>query len=491
MLEGAILLNDLKSDGSGGFFKYLREPGPNGFHSPYSIILATFSYALFGLDEVSPYYGNVLLVVMYLACLGWIFRSLPFLDWLIVLLLFLSPPFITMGVVEFRPDIAWAICTGFGVVFLVTADEIFRSPRRAAVAAFFFASALLVKPSTFVMTILLFSGAIASRVAVTLWEGRLRSSVRSLLLGIFVFVGVVIAVAGPYWWHFGKDAVNYFLENSFGANKAVWIFQGSLSKFLLYYAIGEGARSNVGLSGIILSLLSVGCLYYLFFRKRKLRWKIISLISLLAAAFLVNTAAQMKSAFLGGGIYGIWLFASAYLIARTCTVLRTEEVKDRTFWRNILLASTLLAVIFYRWPSYSDWGRDRVGSSNYREINQKMKSFLDQHADHPPVNILFSQAEPIVMEATDLWFAFHHLKVQNGSAAFCRNETEFKQSYPSYDWVVLQECGTMGFAPNMPSEPHLAQFAEVINADTKYEVIKEFGTGNGKKIWIYARKDKY
>ena len=52
-LEGAILLNDIKLVGPGGFSKYLNEPGPNGFHSPYSIFLAAASSAIFGPCETS------------------------------------------------------------------------------------------------------------------------------------------------------------------------------------------------------------------------------------------------------------------------------------------------------------------------------------------------------------------------------------------------------------------------------------------------------
>ena len=171
-LEGAILLKDVKEEGVHGFFEYLNEPGPNGFHSPYSIILAAVSYALFGPYETSPYYGDALLVIIYLACLGWIFRSLPTPAWMLALALFLTPPFITMGVVEFRPDIAWAVSIGFGVVFTVTSEEVFQNPRRAALAGLFLALALVIKPSTFVMTLLLYSGAIFSRVIAAVWKNR-------------------------------------------------------------------------------------------------------------------------------------------------------------------------------------------------------------------------------------------------------------------------------------------------------------------------------
>jgi len=487
-LEGAILLNDLKSDGVRGFFNYLNAPGPNGFHSPYSIILAAVSYDLFGPNEASPYYGNALLVIIYLACLGWIFRSLPIPAWMFALALFLTPPFITMGVVEFRPDIAWAVSIGFGVVFTVTSEELFRNPRRAAVAGLFLALALIIKPSTFVMTLLLYSGAIFSRVVAAVWENRWRAASRKILIGSLAFTGMVLVVAGPYWSRFGKEAISYFLENSFGANKAIWVYQGSLSEFLFYYVAGVGARSNVAIAGIILSLIALACLLYLAFKRPELRWKIISLLGLLAGAFAVNTVAQMKSAFLGGGIYGVWLFTCAYLLGTAFTSLQPEAANGRSFWRSILLAiAVVVTLLFYRWPEYSYWGKDRIGSANYRETNEQMKALLNQYIAQPPRRILFAQAGPIVMETTGLWFAFHHLKVQNGSAVFFRTEAQFRENYPDYSWIVLQEPGTMGFSSNMPSEGLLTQFEKIIKIDPNYRLIKEINSATGKKIWIYAR----
>ena len=485
-LEGAILLNDLKSDGVRGFFKYLNEPGPNGFHSPYSVVLAAASYAFFGPNETSPYYGNALLVIIYLACMGWIFRSLPTPEWILALALFLTPPFITMGVVEFRPDIAWAVSIGFGVVFMVTSEELFRCPPRAAIAGLFLALSLVIKPSTFVMTTLLYSGAIFSRVAAAVWEKRWHSASRKTLLGSLAFAGTLLVVAGPYWSRFGKEAISYFLDNSFGANKSVWVYHGSPSEFILFYLTGLGAVSNVAIAGIIISLIALACLVYLYINRSELRWKFLSLLGILAGAFAVNTAAQMKSAFLGGGIYGVWLFSCAYLLVTAFTSL--QAIKGRSIWRSDLLAITVVvAVLFYQWPAYSYWGRDRIGSANYTETNEQMKVLLDQYLAHPPGKILFAQAGPIVMETTGLWFAFHHLKVQNASAAFFRTTAQFKKNYPDYSWIVLQEPGTLGFYPNMPAEGLLPQFEKMIKNDPSYKLIKEIKSSNGKKIWVYAR----
>ena len=310
--DGAILIHSLKSEGTTGFWSFLKE---RGLHSPYSVFLAAASFAVFGFEYTSPYLGSGIVVLTYLLCIGWFLRNLQLFTWIATLILFLTLPFITMGVVEFRPDIAWAVATGFGTVFIVTSREIFRSPRRAALAALFLALSLSIKPSTFVMTLLLYTGATVSRVISNVWEHRLRSEPKRLLTGVAVFMAVLIIIAGPYWLRFGMDAVWYFMENSFGVNKSVWAYQGSLSDFLLFYITGVGAQSNIALSGSLLFLLSFGCMLFLGFKKPELRWRLFVLISLILGALLVNTVAQMKSPFLGGGIYGVWIFTCAYVIA--------------------------------------------------------------------------------------------------------------------------------------------------------------------------------
>ena len=489
-LEGAILLNDIKLVGPGGFSKYLNEPGPNGFHSPYSIFLAAASYAIFGPCETSPYYGNAVVVFFYLAGLGWILRTLSTPAWMLAIGLFLTPPFITMGVVEFRPDIAWAVITGFSVVWIITSNRIFSCARYAALAGVFAALALLITPSTFVMTTLLFTGAILSRIPGYFLMPRREESIGSAVRGTAVFLTTLLLIAGPYWWRFGRDIWLYFWSNSFGTNKQLWISECSLKDSLLYYITGPATASNVAFSGQIITVLAVACSVVLLMKRQDLRWKIFVLFACLTGAVVVNTVAQMKTQFLGGGIYGVWLFGSAFLMAETWKLLR----EPKNCGLLIRIAPTLLigiccviALIGYRWPEYSSWRKDSPLCENNRYANDQMKALLDQYSVHPPANILFSQAGPVVMETTSLWYPFHNFKAQNGSACLFRTEQEFQKNYPSFEWVVVQESGTMGFSPNMPSEALLPQFIRMLSRDQNYHIIKEFRSLNDRKIWIYAR----
>jgi len=130
-LDGALLRNAVVNDGVAGGWSLFEE---RAHHSPFSALLASAAFVLLGQHEPSPYWMNGLVVLLYLAGVGYLLWPLPTPSWLLALGIFLTPPFITMGVVEFRPDIAWAEVSGFGVVWMVTREQMFRVPARAAFA---------------------------------------------------------------------------------------------------------------------------------------------------------------------------------------------------------------------------------------------------------------------------------------------------------------------------------------------------------------------
>jgi hypothetical protein len=491
-LSGAVLLSDVKTDGIHGCAAYLKKPAPcGGLHSPYSVLLAATSYTVFGLNEAAPYYGNALVVFIYLCFMGWLLRGLPTLSWFFILVVFLSPPFITMGVVEFRPDIAWATVVGFGVVYIVTCDRIFRNPIHGLIAGLLLGLALDIKPSTFVMTLLLFGGGMTSRVVGAILDKQLKPDFK-VLYGIFASLAGVVLVAGPYWIYYGKEIIAYFWDNSFGSNKSIWIYQGNMHDFSCYYLTGEGWRSNMQYSGLLILIVAVICLIYLGIKKPDLRWKLISLIILILGAFAVNTAAQMKSPFLGGGIYGTFLFSASYVMASAwMTFQKNGESTRRHVSRNaLLLILTVLAFVIYRWPVESNWERIRGFAENFHAANDFMKETFNCHSGDAPKSILFIPTSPIIMETTGIYLEKINARASLFSGAFYNSTNQFCIEYPNADWVVIQEQGVMGSGQSMPSEQLLPQFLRILKADPNYSQIAEFVSGNGKKVWIYSKVKK-
>jgi hypothetical protein len=477
--QGALLLEAMRADGPGGAKNFLNE---YGLHSPYSTGLAAVAFATLGPAETSPYLANVLVVTLYLGGVAWLGRRLRPMAWLAMLPLALALPFITMGVVEFRPDIAWSIIAGFGVVFIVTQDELFRHPARAAVAGLFLALALLIKPSTFVMTGLLFTGAVVSRLVAAWREGRLRSC---SLRGPLAFVVTLLIVAGPYWLRFWGDTWHYFFDNAFGINKSIWTYGGGRHKALLYYINGEAYDSNLAAPGLVLISLVLGAVGYLLARHPPSRWPILSLAVLLAGVFFVNTAAQMKSPFLGGGIYGVLIFGGFYLIATAAERLGRE--KSPRLVTCLLWVFALGAIPLYHWPSYSDWTPNPERNAAFRNATRFINDLLDKHRESPPRRIMVMQAGPIVPEVVSLWFPLHGLKAMVHNGAFTPDAAKFTSIYPAFDWVVIQDPGVLGNTPNLPSEAQLPAFLRILEADPAYRPIAEYASADQRKIRVYAR----
>lgn len=455
-------------------------------HSPFSASLAAISFAVFGFHYISPYLGNSIIVIAYLGGLSWFFRCLSITQYILALALFLTPPFITMGVVEFRPDIAWAVVTGFGVAFIVTSNGLFHCLPRAVITGVLLSLSLLIKPTTFAMTIILYVGAILSQLIPAFRQEKF-NAFRTIWKGVGIFLATALILVLPYWILFGQHIWNYFIVNSFGKNKEIWVFRGNFSENLLFYIVGEGGKSNIRMAGLIIAILGFASFLYLAIKRPDLRWKLFSLVFLVGCAFFINTMAQMKSPFLGGGIYGLWLFGSAFVIATACHQITIE--RRNTYFQTVLLALAALAAIsLYRFPVYSDWRNDWSRFENFHLANEYMTFLLEAHKDHLPHSILFSQSGPIVKETTGLWFLFRNKDVKLKLATFSRAAEAFQQSYANWDWIILQEQQTLGSLDRAPVEKLLPEFLKIVQADPNYQLISEFVALDGKKVWIYARE---
>lgn len=486
--QGATLLHSFEKQGSGGLNEFLLR---YGLHTPFSTGLAAVSYQIFGRNDSSPYYGNAIVILLYLSGVTWFLRRLPFTDWICCLVLFLAPPIATMAIVEFRPDIGWAFVIGFGVVWLVTTPAVFSGWKASAFAGVIVGLALLIKPTTFAMTGILFFGAIASRALSMLYATRSIPPVRTRIAGTAVFLLVIACIAGPYVWFFGAETWQYFYLNSFGINKSAWAFHGGSKESMLYYISGEAGHSNLAYSGALLVFLggmlsAVGTVYV-----REIRLKLIFLLLAILGAWLVNTSAAMKSPFLGGAIYGTLLFSCAYLISQFYEKSASNPLLFLSKLRTpVLVIFAALALVFYRWPLYTrNLADDQNASRNFKNAREFINAELSRYAAAPPKQILFGQAGPIVKEGVGLWLLENNIKCGLLEASFIRTLDGFRHTYPLFDWVILQEQGVVGSFPNMPSEALLPGFLQIVSTDPNYHRIAEFADSNGKNIFVYARKD--
>lgn len=485
-LSGSIILKEIQHFNVKNIQEVIKR---EGLHSPYSTLLALLSYAALGIKDTSPYCGNILVVITYLSLLAWIFRKLQFINWAFLQVLFLTVPFITMGVVEFRPDIAWSILVGFGVFFIVTAESFFRKWTYSLIGGAIFGLALLVKPSTFVLTILLFSGAVFSRL-IGYYISKTAKDQGKALIGTAVFLLTVILISLPYWYYFYNDIWQYFWDNSFGKNKMIWAYHEK--DFLLFYLKGAAFYSNLGFPGLIIIFLATISFVRLFPFKKELMYRMYILLLAILGVFLINTVASMKSPFLGGVFYSLLLFTSAFLISSNQELIYSNNQKDKKLWRLfspsvILFFCMSIAILTYNWPDYSNWGRNPNRCISQKRANNFMNNLLEKNKENLPHSIIFTQSGPIVPELTRMFFIEKNKDVTINNHSMDNSAKVFASSYRFSDWIIIQEQTVLGGSSNLPAEIFLPEMISILKSDKQFSLIGECKDTEGKKIWVYAK----
>ena len=322
-------------------------------HSPFSELLAATSFAIWGAKDWAPYAGNAVVVIFYLAALCYFVRGLPIGLQMGLLVLFLGLPFAKMAVVEFRPDMMWAILVGCATVYQVTANGAFSSRVEAAGLGLVYGAAMITKPSTFLMTTAVIGLAGLLRTLRGANSGKLRAS--RFFGWLILFLLSSFLVAGPYYLLHFENVWNYFYHVSFGTDKDLWRVAQTLPEQLSFYIDSRNASTtNLGKWRLPILLFVGFALLFGFLRAKggENREIFFSLAVVLIATWLASSFLAIKSPFFGGAFYGTLIFASAYLLAE---VLRpVHRLLSRPVVQVLAFASlTAVSFAMYTWPTNS------------------------------------------------------------------------------------------------------------------------------------------
>jgi len=165
MADGATRLCNFYQMGAlPAFQNYVQDPP----HSPYSTLLATAAFAVFGIRDWAPYAANGLLILAYLAFADHLLRGLPIWQKLLATVVLLSVPISAMAVHEFRPDHASALLIVLGGILILERPFITASWRRLLTIGAIFGLALLTKTPTFPATLAMMFGTLFLGVAADL-----------------------------------------------------------------------------------------------------------------------------------------------------------------------------------------------------------------------------------------------------------------------------------------------------------------------------------
>lgn len=484
--SAADLIHSLRENGwSGAVDLVLRD----GLHSPYSTLLAAAAFSVEGLRPAAPYRANAVLIAVYLAAIAYFFRRSQLLFLVLALLFFLVPPFATMAVVEFRPDLAWATVVGFFAVFILTREDVFHRKQLTLFYGSCVGLGLIIKPSTFAMTLAVGAMSLGFAWVLEMTRTDFRTSVRRLGVALLWMGAAVVLVAGPYYAVFGGNVWRYFIDNTYGINAAVWAHPGDRLAQWLFYIEGEGGRCNLGNQRLI-----IGAAWLLLAFRRlwngplAVRLQTLFLGLVILIVFVVNAVAPVKSPFMGGAIYGTLLFSLAFFAGEFLAAFPQVSARNWLYASIGFAAVVLVSVCSYQWPAYSKWPRHKRNKT-FVTAQQAMTVFARGRT--APKSILFTQAGPLTMENVRLFYFRRGERPECHSGAFFRTMEEFRQAVIGCELVIAQDKGTLGGTESMPAEPLQDQFVAFLEASNDFSLSKKVPIdnedGQSRNIYFFVR----
>ncbi|MGH8475036.1 MAG: hypothetical protein ACRER2_04570, partial [Methylococcales bacterium] len=373
-LSATRLLEAFHQTGLTGFAEELRH---HGLHSPFSSLLALAAFASFGYQDWAPYAFDSLIIIAYLAILAYFFRGLPLSSRIVMLIPYLALPFATLAVVEFRPDLCWAVVIGFCAVHAITCRDYFSAWRSPILHGLLFGLALLIKPSTFAITLVVFGYSAVSASAIQCMESRANLTIKTILSHIGAAIGLALILATPYWIPYWAKTWHYFWANSFGKNREIWETPGDFWHQANFYFSGPGAQNNLGYPGLVIVALSVAASFMPAIRSdRILRARTLALWGVVALSYAINSLAGMKSPFLAGALYGTLIISSAFLLNQAAMIWLASKARSSAALPVVTAILAVTAFSLYHWPDYSAGWHSEFGA-NHKRVQYETERILE------------------------------------------------------------------------------------------------------------------
>lgn len=458
-------------------------------HAPFPVLNGLAGFVIFGPNVKHIYYMLTLVVFAYLCFVTATMRRLPPLLLGGAVLGALGLPFATACALEFRPDMMWATLLGGSSVLFLSARKPFEGWKASVLYGMATGAVLLTKPSTFAMTLLVLGGTwFLAALAALLGK---RATLREVLLGLACTFGAALIVAGWYCIPHAKEIFNYFYENSFGANKDVWIYRGSMWERLTYYVRGIALYTNTAQFIFPLALVYIWGAVNDLLHGRDLFAKIRggAFLWMLVCLFGVNAFFSMKSPFLGGSLYSFLIFGGFWYGARLLQI-GLEEGWLLTRSRQCFAALALVAFgsCGYFFPDVCILNPITKRVQN-RVNHGVLQTLFKSTKDKRRVVILLTQGDPIVGENLQMEFRARGKRLVVISGAFCRGVDEVVALSKDADFVALQDQKMVGSPGDaIPAEQIQPQLITLFRSSPDWVLIGEYPDTEGKKAYLYQRR---
>ncbi|MBV9391697.1 MAG: hypothetical protein JOY96_07385 [Verrucomicrobia bacterium] len=399
LTDGLLRLNILQTRGFHEFCSSLVRQPP---HSPWSTLVATFAFAVFGVHDWMAYvFNGVLLSAFLLMAWDCVNQGNHLVGALLVLTVLLLPISFE-AVLEFRPDFAVAVFTaGFSLLLLKMGcwnfDRSFELQNHL-VAGLLAGIAYLAKPTFFPHTTVMLL------VAIFLAEiGRYYVSASDLntrrilirLLAVFLSTGVI---AAPYFLTNWREMLNYLVVNTGSGKDAVlWKVPGGFFVALRSRLFGYPAELTLGRFTSTLTVwLMLGIGFSVIRRDRQSICFIAGGITLSALSLGITAAGDMADWHFSLAWTLLFVLTALYSVAQFCSYKATSFLP--------VAFCAIMAFNFYKAPPARNvW---KVSSDTLRgsSLNQKIVRVFEKEAAGKPA-VVYATFMGKVNAASQGWLA--------------------------------------------------------------------------------------
>ena len=453
-------------------------------HSPLTTIFGVAGYSLVPTGELGPYIVGCLHIWLYLfACVA-LLRRVPAMLMVGVVCAVGSVPLLRHCVVEFRPEPAWATLTAVSAIAFFALNPFTASRRNQIGLGLLSGLAVISKPTTAPVTIVVLCAAFAAAAVVQYLESREHEAtppLRSAILGALTIVAASLVVVAPTVAIIGREIYQYILWVMTDVVKQTGDHSG-LAAQLLFYSFGIGGRQMLGWALPVCLIAWIGGIGYALFRQRTVLPRILGVAAVIAISYAIPTATVAKYGWFGSAFDAIFVLATVYLAALLWDPI--AKSMSRPGLRAAIptcaaVSGVALLLICNLIPQPS--GLLNMDPAARKDITYRTAVIWDVLRRHelsrvglePPghlSNVMTMAIEPLVGPVIALYGLKENLPLRFAEYSYARSVNELIAPLPNIDFVVVGPSyqyslsgGALGdaFRDAMDARPEFSRIASL------------------------------
>jgi hypothetical protein len=484
LTDGLERLDVFQRSGIRGLCDSLVQVPP---HSPYSTLVATLAFDLFGVHEWAPYVLNAgpLFIFLLLAAALVKTPNTGSKIFILLTLLMLQLPF--QCILQFRPDFPLAVFTA-ACIGLLLKEGCRESPPNRKTYPYFLIGllagvAILVKPPFFPATLAMVLGAFGlAEIDRFILSRQERSLVGPLQRGLLLLAGILV-LAGPFFLFTWKGVVGYIAVNTgAGAEAGMWKESGGfwvaltnrLKGYPIYLTFGPLATPLAIWTGIGLAVQA------LLRRWRSLIFTI-SLLLLAAASLVILALIGMTDPNFSFGWEVLFALAAAVSIGELAAIPYGRLL-------IILYFASIFFIYYKAGPPKQIWFLD-PDTTKGQSLNQAVLDTIAQQAssDGTPKHVFLTFIGSINAGSQGWLAQTEHRAIQVDDFHRAPNPEDLLNRAEQADFVEVADPSSTSLASWVPTNRLQPLFLERMRQNQDFEEVRSF-TGKNATVYLFRKK---